>query len=130
MAATNVIEAIEAVRQRYPDLAWYGFGMASWSQEPFEMHRAAMSESGEVQQFLRGVEWLAQVRQTPRINRRRHSYDWKHVAERWHMSKGRGDYYIAEGMFIAAGVHLGFEIRRLLNSTSVWLNIHTACDNR
>ena len=29
-----------------PDLAWYGFGMASWSEEPFEMHRAAMSESG------------------------------------------------------------------------------------
>lgn len=130
MVATNAPEAIEAVRQRYPDLAWYGFGMPSWSEEPFEMHRAAMTESGKVQQFLRAVAWLVQVRQTPKINRRRHSYDWKHVAERWHMSKGQGDYYIAEGMFIAAAAHLGFQIRRPPNDTSVWLNIHISCDNR
>ena len=129
MLVTNALEAIEAVRQRYPELAWYGFGMAPWSQEPFEMHRAAMTESGEVVQFLRGVEWLAQVEQTARINRRRHSYDWKHVAERWHMCKRRGNYYIAEGMFIAAAVHLGFQIQRMPNTTSVWLNIPTACDN-
>ena len=65
MATTNVIEAIEAERQRYPDLAWYGFGMASWSEEPFEMHRAAMSESGEVQQFLRAVVACPQRRYQP-----------------------------------------------------------------
>jgi len=31
---------------------------------------------------------------------------------------------------IAAVRHLGSAIRRQPNSTSVWLNIHAACDNR
>jgi hypothetical protein len=94
------------------------------------MHRAAMTETWPVEQFLRAVEWLAQAKQTASVTRRRTSYDWKHVAERWHVRKGPGDYYIAEGMFIAAAVHLSFQIRRLRNSTSVWLNIATACDDR
>lgn len=130
MVVGNPVEAIETLRQRYPELAWYGFGKAPQSPTPFQMHRAAMTETWPVEQFLRAAEWLAQAKQTASVTRRRTSYDWKHVAERWHVRKGPGDYYIAEGMFIAAAAHLGFQIQRLRNSTSVWLNIATACDDR
>jgi hypothetical protein len=128
--ASDVIPTIEAVRARHPMLAWYGFGPVRGDRIDFRLHRAAMTESWQVEQFLRAVEWLEQAKRTRIISRRRTSYGWKHVAERWLARRSPGrDPYIADGMFIAAAIHLGFLLRPLRNGTSVWLNIAAVADD-
>lgn len=130
MITSNAVIAIDAVRIRHPLLAWYGFGPRPQDRYEFHRHRTVMTEPRQVEQFLRAVEWLEQARRTRTIRRRRTSYGWKHVAERWHSRRSPGrDPYIAEGMFIAAAIHLGFLSSPMRNGTSVWLNIAAASDD-
>lgn len=55
--------------------------------------------------------------------RRISSYGYKHQAERLQQERGAPSHYIANGMFIAAALDLGFEIRRIPGSPNVYLNI-------
>lgn len=123
------VSAIAAACRQQPDLAWYGFGGAPGSREPFGWHRASMRDPLAVEQFLRAVQWLHQARRTRSIRRQYTSYDWKHVAERWHRRMAPGISYIAEGMFIAAAVQLGFIMQRERSGRSVWLNIAAAASD-
>lgn len=127
MIAPNAIQAIDAVRIQHPLLAWYGFGPRPQDRHEFHRHRSVMTEPWQVAQFQRAIEWLQQAKRTRTVRRRHTSYGWKHVAERWHGRKTPDrDPYVAEGMFIAAAIHLGFQTRPLRGGMSVWLNIAEA----
>jgi hypothetical protein len=130
MTPDRAIAAIEAACLKHAVLTWKGYGSPSDDEVEFHASRGAMTLPWQVGQFLRAVEWLEQVRRTTTVSRRRTSYGWKHVAERWHMRrKPSDDYYIGEGMFIAAAIHLDFVVRRVRYESSVLLNISSASDD-
>lgn len=69
-------------------------------------------------------EWLSLVQRTKSINRRvRTSYQLKHAAQRWYEAKYERPCYIPDGAFIAAAIHMGFEMLRKRGDPSVYLNI-------
>ena len=76
----------------------------------------------EVEQFAGALAFLDGVQPLKSLNRRRTSYGWKHVAERWHKARGN-PCYVSNGMFIAAALARGFRIERLPSDPNVYLNI-------
>jgi len=123
--------AIEAVMAREPALCANGMrsynrrkapqenakAFADWRQEMLGAHCVA--------QFVRAIEFLQTLEKSPRVNRDRTSYGYKHSAEHFHEERSPGeDPYVSNGMFIAAAVHLGFTIKRDHdNSPNVLINI-------
>lgn len=105
---------IEEVRDSFPDLSPNGFrtdpkrlGYPDRTDE----WRATMLDDDFVEQFERSLEFLQRCEKTKSANRRHTSYGWKHVAERWHRKTHPGENpYIANGMFIAAALSLGFKV--------------------
>ncbi|PZP44563.1 MAG: hypothetical protein DI601_12290 [Azospirillum brasilense] len=73
--------------------------------------RAEMTSSRCVAQFLRAARFIEQAPPSRRINRRRSTYGWKHVAERFHKAMDpSGDCYVGEGMFILAARAMGLMV--------------------
>ena len=73
--------------------------------------RAEMTSPRCVTQFLRAARFIEQAPPSRRINRRRSTYGWKHVAERFHKAMDpSGDCYVGEGMFILAARAMGLMV--------------------
>lgn len=70
--------------------------------------------------------WLRLVGRTKHPNPRvGSSYQLKHRAEKYwknHREAGQ-DYYISNGMFIAAAIHLGFIVKPITESPNARVNI-------
>ncbi|MHB8286061.1 MAG: hypothetical protein ACYDD1_15485 [Caulobacteraceae bacterium] len=123
--------AIAAVMEREPALCANGLRSYDRRQTPqqnakaFADSRDKMLGSHYVAQFVRAVEFLEAQEKSTRVNRDRTSYGYKHLAEHFHKERAPGeDPYVANGMFIAAAVHLGFTIKRDHdNSPNVFINI-------
>ena len=74
----------------------------------------AMTDLGWLLRMIdRSTEWLKGVNKTKGINLRNGtSYGYKHaVEEYWRRKIGKGDCYIAQGMFLMAAVRMGFRLR-------------------
>jgi hypothetical protein len=127
----DVRAAIEAVMAREPVLCVNG--MRSYDRrktlqenaKAFADWRQKMLGAHCVVQFVRAVEFLQTLEKSPRVNRDRTSYGYKHSAEYFHKERSPGeDPYVSNGMFIAAAMHLGFTIKRDHdNSPNVLINI-------
>lgn len=94
-------DAIEAVRAAHPALGIFGFRYLTC--ETLETERADMLTDDAVEQFQAACDFIATAGTTKtwRARMGMNSYALKHRAERW---AGR---YIANGMLIAAAVHMG-----------------------
>lgn len=124
--------AIEAVLARQPDLCANGFRYAyarESAQEAadyFKRSRAAMTEGPYVEQFARAVAFLQTKVKSATVSRKRTSYGYKHDAEAFHKAANPdGDPYVANGMFIAAALHLGFTVKRDGNGPNAFINLAT-----
>lgn len=107
--------AIAAIRAANPTLTWAGW----WSDRfphprGFDRCRAEMTMAWGVGQFHRACAFIEQAPRTARINRGHDCYGWKHHAERFARREAAdyADYYVGEGMFIAAALALGLSVRR------------------
>ena len=130
--------AIQAVLNREPALS--AGGLRSHDRRlsvrenaaNFSASREAMLKAGSVEQFVRAVAYLQTKEQSKAVSRKATSYGYKHDAERYHRAEAPGDDpYVANGMFIAAALHLGFTVKRDGdNSPNALINIATAAAPR
>jgi hypothetical protein len=113
----STVDTIKKVMKDWPDLSSNGFRCSERRLGYPDRHdewRVWMLREHEVGQFVRATEYLATRRKRKLVDRGgRSSYGWKHRAESWHKDRHPGaDYYISNGMFIAAAIAAGFEIFR------------------
>lgn len=121
-------EDIQTVLERAPELGEFGFDNSNWirgkdgerltpeqRKENLELSRQALLRS--VESFEKACEWLAVRAKRKTINRFQSSYGLKHRVEE------EVQCYIANGVFIAAAMHCGFQIERVYNSPNCYLNI-------
>lgn len=121
--------AIEAVMTKEPNLTHFGFGVFDSHKKTPEVRKSELAEGRQsmltahaVDEFMRACEYLARRGKRATISKSGTSYGLKHAAERYHRNKdGNGDNYIANGMLIAAAVHLGFKVRPV--GPNAYLNI-------
>jgi len=76
-------------------------------------------------QFDRACQWLSMQKRTKNINKKAlSSYGLKHCVEGWSRDRSVLNPYVANGVLIAAAIHLGFQYEQLdeLNP-NVYLNI-------
>lgn len=105
-------EVIAAVRDANPDLHMAGVGHDpkwgwKWKPGDMERHRADMTDQGHVEEFERALRFLSYAGQRfgqAKVNRKRTSYAWKHVAERVMGA------YVSNGMLVTAAHALGFTV--------------------
>jgi hypothetical protein len=127
------LAAIEAVLAHQPELCANGFRAysprKSIQEEAayFQGSRAAMTKAPYVEQFARAVTFLQTKGKSTTVSRKRTSYGYKHDAETFHETANPGgDPYVANGMFIAAALHLGFTLKRDGASPNAFVNIAAA----
>lgn len=125
IAATR--QAIMAIMEREPDLTPNGYaykGMKPAQRTAdFDGHRASMLSEDHVAQFVRAQEFLLTVPRTKQVTRKVSSYGYKHQVEAFQKEKSAPDYYVANGMFIAAALDLDFIVARIPDSPNAFLNI-------
>lgn len=121
---------IQAVLDREPDLSANGYRIfdprLSFAEDNarFKESRSSMVDAHQVGQFMRAVAFLETKQKSRTVPRSMTSYSYKHQAERFHRDVDPdSDVYVANGLFIAAALHLGFTIRRQRNSPNVFINI-------
>jgi hypothetical protein len=125
----NEREAVRAIMKREPHLSQAGYPYIDPRHSPAEREaqwaewRAAMLTADAIGQFVRAKEFLEQAVRTEKPVRRISSYGYKHQAERFQKELKAPHHYVANGMFIAAALDLGFQIRRIPGSPNVYLNI-------
>lgn len=122
----GVEEAINRVVAQFPDLTDFGFGV--WNEHrlsreeriaKFAEDRARMFHPRSLEQFVRACAWLQPLERTQHVNPRAgSSYGMKHVAE-------HDIGYITNGMFIAAAVACGLQIKRIEDSPNAWFNLRS-----
>ncbi|MGY4177772.1 hypothetical protein ACVIHH_003063 [Bradyrhizobium sp. USDA 4518] len=96
-----------------PALSHFGYRVPKDRDEAFEeaemrfqSSRAEMLDDHAIDEFIRAAALLSRFGRRKSLNRRRGSYGLKHDAER--MTGG----YVANGMFIAAALAMGFSAMR------------------
>jgi glyoxalase superfamily protein len=88
----------------------------------FHSQRDSFARSG-YREFCLCCEWLKGCTQRKTINTSLFSYRLKHMVEAWAKKTGRDDYYVSNGAFIAAAIHMGFEWKPDFDSPNVRFNI-------
>lgn len=121
--------AIHAVMDKMPELGRGGFFVHDRRHTPaanrqqHEESRASMLVDGAIGEFERAIEFLKHRGQRATLNRKITSYSWKHDAERFHRAAGADNDYVANGMMIAAAIHLGFKFAREGYGPNAFLNV-------
>ena len=101
---------IEKAISKLPELTIFGVGIYENGRglskperdRKFQEDQESLIQS--VEPFDKTCAWLSQIEKIKSINTRRSSYGLKHIAE-----KDIG--YIANGVFIAAAIHCGFDFK-------------------
>lgn len=88
----------------------------------FQSLRESFSSSG-FKEFAVCCEWLSGCTKRKTINLSYSSYGLKHMVETWMKRQGREDYYVSNGAFIAAAIHMGFDWKPDFDSPNVRFNI-------
>lgn len=128
------LEAVSAVLLREPSLTSWGFGTPTLSWMSAEVHarshrkyQAELLRPKTLASFRRAVNWLSCAKQTKHINRRIGSTSTLRSMAQYYYQRARPGQpsYILHGCFIAAALHLGFQLERIAGSTSraAYLNI-------
>lgn len=122
--------AIQAILNGQPELCANGFKSYARHRsleeeaEYFVTSRQAMLDVPYVAQFVRALAFLETKQKGASVSRKRTSYGYKHDAEGFHRAADPdGDPYVANGMFIAAAMHLGFTIKRDGFGPNAFINI-------
>ncbi len=125
--------AIAAVMEQQPELGsggfrtWDGRRTVKENADDFRADREEMLESHSVAEFMRAVAFLRTKEKARTVSRKRTSYGYKHEAERFHRDLAPGaNPYVANGLFIAAALHLGFTVKRDGHGPNAFVNIASA----
>lgn len=121
---------IQAVMDRYPELTHYGMGVptrgvtsAAELTELYARERARLLAAGE--ECNKALRYLTHTTKRKTLNTKRSSYGLKHRVEYYmkHLPEVK-NYYVANGAFICAAIHAGFEVRPTRHgSPNVHINI-------
>ncbi|MBI1252171.1 MAG: hypothetical protein GC189_11935 [Alphaproteobacteria bacterium] len=111
----DVRAEVAAILEREPELSSYGFGKFRPSDDLAAMRADALTESS-CQEFEKAIAWLSLMKPTASLNRHATSYGYKHEVERWFAATYQGNSYVANGMLIAAALHLGLRVRRAMHN--------------
>jgi len=121
---------IQTVMDRHPGLTHTGIGLpprvaarATPKEylKAFEQERESLLSA--VDECNRAHLFLSHLEKRKTINTSSSSYGLKHQVEGFGRRLGLENPYVANGAFICAAIHLGFDFRRLPNgSTNVWIN--------
>jgi len=95
---------------------------AAENKEIFNAQRESFARSG-YREFSVCCEWLHGCLQRKTINSSHSSYNLKHMVEAWAKKTGQEDYYVSNGAFIAAAIHMGFDWKQDFDSPNVRFNI-------
>jgi hypothetical protein len=121
--------AIESVMRAEPRLSSLGYRYFDPTQSPqqqkaeFQKHRDGMTSAFLVDEFMRACEYLTQRPRRKSVNKSVTSYHWKHEAERLHQGRSGGTNYVANGMLIAAALHLKFPVKPIEDSPNAYIGI-------
>jgi hypothetical protein len=122
--------AIEAVMAREPGICANGYRTHDPRRSPqdnvaaFNASRHDLLRSAFVKQFVRAIEYLHTQEKSNTVSRKRTSYGYKHAAEDFHRAAAsHADPYVANGVLIAAAIHLGFTVKRDGASPNAFINI-------
>jgi hypothetical protein len=125
--------AIAAVMDREPELGsrgyrtWDGRLTARENAEIFRLNREEMLKAHSVEEFVRAIAFLETKEKARTVKRKGTSYGYKHDAERFHEAQApRANPYVANGLFIAAALHLGFTVKRDGHGPNGFINIASA----
>lgn len=88
----------------------------------FQGQKESFADSG-YREFNVCCEWLQGCATRKTINTSFSSYRLKHLVEAWAKKAGRDDYYVSNGAFIAAAIHMGFDWKPDFDSPNVRFNI-------
>lgn len=88
----------------------------------FRAQRESFFKSG-FKEFAVCCEWLSGCTKRKTINMSYSSYGLKHMVEARAKKQGRMDYYVSNGAFIAAAIHMGFDWRPDFDSPNARFNI-------
>lgn len=123
-------EDIRATMERYPELTHFGMGIYRRDIESLEdmdarFKRERQSLVEAVDECNKALRFLGHATKRKSINFKRTSYGLKHAVE--HYMKCLPDvrnYYVANGAFICAAIHAGFDVKRgRTDSPNVSINI-------
>ncbi|MDP3668279.1 MAG: hypothetical protein Q8R69_01110 [Telluria sp.] len=115
--AIMTVDDILAVMEKWPALNHFGFEISARSEKPYHI---ALAENRKllvaaVDECNRAARFLMHAQKRKTINPRAgSSYGLKHQVEyfcRTHSSEHDSSDYVANGSFICAALHLGFEAR-------------------
>jgi len=125
--------AIAAVMEHQPELGsrgfrtWDGRRTVKENADEFRANREEMLEPSSVDEFMRAIAFLQTKEKARTVSRKGTSYGYKHEAERFHRERApRANPYVANGLFIAAALHLGFTVKRDGNGPNAFINIASA----
>lgn len=109
------VPVIEHWMSQYPCLWWGGiagiYERDRWPDGRLEEYRAETSGPRGIPQVIRAAQFLDQAPQISSFNRKRGSYGWKHVAERFHRIRDYdADCYVGEGAFLIAAWSMGVRV--------------------
>jgi hypothetical protein len=120
------LEDMRRILDREPQLGDFGFGVydergktAAERQTELEHQRTLISEPRSLAALIAARSWLRQFRKIKALNNRGTSYGLKHVAE-------HDIGYLTNGVFIAAALAEGFDVKRENRSPNAVLNISSA----
>lgn len=125
----------------HPGLSRFGFGTfpkagatKEQMEDKFKSDRAKLLTDYCAREFLRAVAYIEMCSKRKTINRKVSSYGLKHRAERYHSTlrpitriedlprvEDAHDPYVSNGAFIAAAIHLGFDIK--IHEPNAYFNI-------
>jgi hypothetical protein len=115
---------LERVMAKEPTLNIIGFGLSNLQRYTLEERRRELAENrerllGDVEVCSKVCDWLKEkAKERATLNREMGSYGWKHVIE-----KEIGE-YVANGVFIAAAIHCGFNYKLISpESPNAYFNI-------
>lgn len=125
-----IADDIRTVMERWPTLNHFGFEVSPQAKKPYHI---ALAENREllakaVDECNRAAQFLRHVDKRKTINSKAgSSYGLKHQVEYFSRARSgdstRND-YVANGSFICAALHLGFEVRAThLGGPNVHLNV-------
>lgn len=121
---SDAVRYVDIAKELSPNLTSNGFE----SGQRLAQYRADMTDDDSVAQFVRAAWWLSGVPKRQTVNRRASSYTWKHIAERYHerflKERGKnGNWYISNGMFLAACIVMGVKVEPIRNSPNAFVNL-------
>lgn len=104
---------IASIHDKFPDLLGWGFRDYRCDAEAYANGRSEMLQPFFARQVTRAQVFLEMCHPCTRINLDAHSYELKHVGERWHRARFPNvESYISNGAFIVAAILGGFQWRR------------------